>query len=356
MRIISASGSHYEIGKSCGRQCAEDLRAKLQIVGIPQRYAGNEHRDVLRRVERNMRRLTPDLWEELEGVADGSEVPLPEVVALNCITSLQRAAAFPPPADPPGCTGIAFADTPEGAIVGKTNDGGDNADDDIVHRITFPNGRSALFFSWPGTVWAWAWVNDAGLISNGSSVGSNHMNPDGVPGQVLGRLAMEHCTTVAEAVALYRETPIICEAVAHTMGDAQGNVAAIEHDVFRQAVREPEDGVVFTTNAWFSDELAADNSTDPARQVYIENSRDRFRHLQKLTREVPHTIEGMKTILCDHTRPGAICQHRADNAAGYNTYNAFIMLSAQRALLVTGAKACEADFQRLELAPKEDDR
>lgn len=350
MRIVRASGSHYEIGKSCGEQCAEDLREKLRVVGVPENYAGDEHRAVLARVERNMRRLAPDLWEELEGVADGSGVPLPDVVALNCISTLQQAARFPPAPSPPGCTGIAFSDTPEGVIVGKTNDGGDNADDDIPHLITFPNGRRALFFSWPGTVWAWSWVNDAGLVSNGSSVGSNHLNPDGLPGQVMGRLVMEHCETVAEAAALYRETPIICEAVAHTMGDAQGNIAAIEQDVYRQAIREPEDGVVFTTNAWFAPALVADNSTEPNRQVYIANSRDRFANLERLTREVPHTVEGMKTLLCDHTQPGAICQHGDDNAAGYNTYNAFVMLSQQRAILVTGAKACEAEFQRLELS------
>jgi isopenicillin-N N-acyltransferase-like protein len=349
MRVVRVAGSHYEIGKSCGEQCAEDLREKLRVVGWPERYGGEEHRAVLKRVERNFRRLAPDLWAELEGVADGSGVPLPDVVALNCISSLQRAAGFPPPQGQPGCTGLAFADTPDGAIVGKTNDGGSNADDDIPHLITFPNGRRALFFSWPGTVWAWSWVNDAGLVSNGSSVSSNHLNPDGLPGQVLGRLALEHCETVAQAAELYRETPIICEAVAYTMGDAQGNVAAIEQDIGRQAIREPQDGAVFTTNAWFAPELVADNSTDPAREAVIANSRDRFANLQRLVREVPHTVEGMQTILRDHTRPGAICQHLEDNGV-YNTYNAFIMLSRARAILVTGAKACEAQFQRIELA------
>lgn len=57
----------------------------------------------------------------------------------------------------------------------------------------------------------------------------------------------------------------------------------------------------------------------------------------------------MKTILRDHTQPDAICQHRADNGV-YNTYNAFIILSRERAILVTGVKACEAEFQRLELS------
>jgi len=50
-----------------------------------------------------------------------------------------------------------------------------------------------------------------------------------------------------------------------------------------------------------------------------------------------------------------VCQHRDNNAAGQNTYNAFIMLSQQRAVLVTGAKACEAPFQRVDRPAETDD-
>lgn len=75
--------------------------------------------------------------------------------------------------------------------------------------------------------------------------------------------------------------------MAHIVGDAQGNVAAIEIEVYRQALREAENGAVFTTNAWFAPELADDNATEPAREAVIANSRDRFANLQRLVREVP---------------------------------------------------------------------
>jgi len=351
MRIVRAAGSHYEIGRSCGEQCAQEMRQCMQARGIPERYAGEEHRAILARIEANVRRIAPDLWAELEGVADGSGIPLPDVLLLNSISSLNRSEWAADAQAPPACTGIGFADTPEGVIIGKTNDGGgtDAARDDVPHCLTFPNGRRALFMAWPGTVWAWAWVNDAGLASNGSSVGSRHFNPEGIPGQMVTRLVLEHCRDVPEALELMRDTPFVCEAAALTMGDAQGNLVAAERDVHTLAVREAEDGVVFTANAWFSPELRGCDSTDPAREVYLENSRHRFANLQRRTREVPHTIEGMQTLLRDHTHPGAICQHPKDNAAHYNTYNAFVMLPRRRAILVAGGRACEEPFTRLDL-------
>lgn len=349
MRLIRAAGTHYEIGRSCGAQCAPDIRRKLTELHIPEQYTTVDHRAVLARIEGNIRRLAPDLWEELEGIANGSGLPLPHVLMLNSISSLQRLCSGAD-AVTGGCTSIGFADTPDGVIIGKANDGGDEVEDDLPHLITFPGGRRAVFFAWPGTVWAWSWANDAGMISNGSSVTSNHINRDGLPGQLVPRLVLEHCATLAESATLLRETPLICEALALTMGDAQGHLAVVEQDVYRQAWREPDEGAVFTTNMWFSEELASDNISDPAWGAYLANSRDRFANLQRLAREVPHDLEGMKRILQDHTQPGAVCQHRDNNAAGQNTYNAFIMLAQQRAVLVTGAKACEAPFQRLDLS------
>ena len=84
-------------------------------------------------------------------------------------------------------------DTPVGTIIGKNNDIGENkAKYHIPHRYAFPDGHKALIFTWPGTVWANAFVNESGLAFGGASVGSAAIDPAGFPSnfvfRVVGRL------------------------------------------------------------------------------------------------------------------------------------------------------------------------
>jgi len=342
MEYVKAEGSHYEIGRLCGEALVETIKRCMAARNIPDSYSTAAHDEIRAKVEANVRREAPELLEELQGVADGSEIPYDDILTLNCLSQMSETDSVVSRLRERGCTGVGFCDAPEGVLIGKNNDGGSESWDDVPHWISFPNGRRALFISWPGTVWAWCWVNDAGLCCNGSSVSSDGFNADGIPSQMITRLMLERCANVPEALALMREVPIMSGAAALTLGDGQGNLIAVEQDVDRQALRHPEQGAVFTTNFFATPELADRCTAEPK---YIENARDRFENLKRLTRQVEHTIEGMKQILRDHTEPGGICQH----TPLLPTYNSFIMLARERAMLITDGRPCEKEYQRLEL-------
>ncbi len=342
MEWVKAEGSHYEIGRRCGEVLAETIKRCMAARKVPEAYCTAAHDEIRAKVETNVRREAPELLEELRGVADGSGISYDNILTLNCISQMWDADNVASRLCERACTGVGFCDTPDGVIIGKNNDGGSESWDDVPHWFTYPSGRRALFISWPGTVWAWCWVNDAGLCCNGSSVSSAGFNRDGIPSQMLTRLMLERCETVAEAVELMREVPIMSGAVALTLGDAHGNLVAVEQDVDCQALRYPEQGAVFTTNFFATPQLADRCTAEPR---YVANARDRFENLKRLTRQVEHTVEGMKQILRDHTQPGGICQHTSI----LPTYNSFIMLARQRALLITDGRPCENEYQRLEL-------
>ncbi len=309
MEYVKAEGSHYEIGRLCGEALVETIKRCMAARNIPDSYSTAAHDEIRAKVEANVRREAPELLEELQGVADGSEIPYDDILTLNCLSQMSETDSVVSRLRERGCTGVGFCDAPEGVLIGKNNDGGSE---------------------------------DAGLCCNGSSVSSDGFNADGIPSQMITRLMLERCANVPEALALMREVPIMSGAAALTLGDGQGNLIAVEQDVDRQALRHPEQGAVFTTNFFATPELADRCTAEPK---YIENARDRFENLKRLTRQVEHTIEGMKQILRDHTEPGGICQH----TPLLPTYNSFIMLARERAMLITDGRPCEKEYQRLEL-------
>jgi isopenicillin-N N-acyltransferase like protein len=338
--LMRASGSYFEIGRVCGALAGDAVRRKLAALNIPAAYGEAEHVRLRRRLEGNMQRHSPGLLEELHGWAEGSGIPFEEVFTLNAIAEMPRAPEV-------YCSSVGFADTPEGVIIAKTNDGGSSPEDDAVADITPPTGHRVLVVTWPGTTWAYAGLNDAGVALGGSTLFSGSFNPDGIPSNSLPRIALEQAGTALEAAAVMADTPFMCHPFAYSIGDAEGDLIAVEQDVDRQVIRRQERRAVFTANFFASAALEARNRpVDDYMATVLQNSRDRFANLARLTETLPHTRASLERILRDHTQPGAICQHPEGNAAGMSTYNTFLMLARERALLVSYGRLC-ADGTRL---------
>src|SRR5437868_12653081 len=104
------AGSYHEIGVQHGRGNAERMRYLLEAFK-PKLDATWKEAEFLAPLERHL----PDLAEEIHGIAQGSGMPLRHVVALSFLIDLSTAASS-------ACTGVVFADGPDGPVVGKTSD------------------------------------------------------------------------------------------------------------------------------------------------------------------------------------------------------------------------------------------
>lgn len=336
MDRIAAEGTHYEIGRKCGAAFSGSIRRILAELDISHRFDKACH-DLLRhRLERNLARHAPYLLEQMKGIAHGSGIPLEHILTYNFLEEMSQL----------GCTVVGFSDTPEGPIVGKTNDIGQGKEHyHAAQWFKFQGGRRALIFAPPGTVWANAGVNDDGFCTAGASVRSEAVDMEGIPSQMVQRILLEKCSSVSDALRLLTKTNIMCSPLNLILADARGQIVIVEKDVYAQALRHPERGTLFATNHWTTSELSQNCTASPER---MQNSRSRFRKLDRLTREVPHTVEGMKAILRDHTRPGAICQHGEDGA-GMHTTAAYVIVPRQRTILFSYGPPCRAEFQLFEL-------
>ena len=333
--FVHARGAPREMGRQIGEQLRDYIPPILEELKIPENYSKPAHHEQGRRLLGNMCRDAPHLAEEMEGIAEGSGIPFETILTYNSIAEMWRAE---------GCTDVGFADAPEGVVIGKTNDIGEhNAHYHIPHLVKPERGDRMLFFTWPGTVWVNAGVNESGLGIASASVASTEMEPEGVISNSVYRLAIERARDVREGLRFLHEVRFMCHPFNVVIGDAAGGLAAVERAVFKMAVRRPEGGAVYAANHWEEAETAP-LCTIP--EPVLSNSKRRHENLRRLASTVPHTVEGMMSIIRDHNARGGVCQH---GDAGMHSSAGYVVVPGQRRIWFAYGRPCEVEFEAYEL-------
>lgn len=345
--IVEVRGkTHRDMGQALGEQLTDRIREVLAELRIPGEYQLPAHRSLLcGSFLRRMRRYAPELLEEMEGIAEGAGVPRDDVFVYNDLPEMWQADAFGRAAAA-GCTAFGFTDSPIGPIIGKNNDIGENAAKyHIPHRYTFPDGRKALIFTWPGTVWANAFVNEQGLAFGGATVTSAGTDPEGFPSNFMFRVFAERAGSVEEAVALIPTLPISTHAFTGVLAD-EHTVRGLEVGVGGHAVLEPEGGACWGTNHFTQAEMLARQKADA--QV-MATSWARWARLEELTKDTPHTVEGAKSILAHHADWGSICQH-GKGPAQMHTSASYVMVPRERRVDFAYGRPCQVDWVEVPMA------
>ena len=113
MNIQEVHGSDYEIGRQRGHRNAEHIRSMIR------RYVRSEMTPeylVLRtKLLSSVEKRFPDGFAEMQGIADGSDIPLERICDLNLYPSVSWLT---------GCTSFAFRSSDRGPLMGKTGDCG----------------------------------------------------------------------------------------------------------------------------------------------------------------------------------------------------------------------------------------
>jgi len=95
MKLISLSGSHYEIGCSYGKALESEIRRfyDLFLVKLAERDVSIETAlTIARKFCGYIEKYTPDLLEEVRGIADGAKMEYESVLSLNCMFEIPRIA------------------------------------------------------------------------------------------------------------------------------------------------------------------------------------------------------------------------------------------------------------------------
>jgi isopenicillin-N N-acyltransferase-like protein len=342
MLEMELKGSPYERGYQHGRQAGELVQRFHDCVLVDKANQGfrgrpqgtrEDFRRRVQRVARNVGAWKPACLEELRGIADGAGMSYDDILDLNFSTEgwgeLLR-----------GCTTLVVA-TPDGPVVAKTED--DDEGDDayfIFQRVIPDGGLRYIKTSMAGTLWTSIGLNEAGLTYSGSGLplAQGTSNWNGLAPMVVNGEMLAECRTAAEAAAWMSRIDYVQHGGAFALADAEGDVIVVEKVPTQQDTRLPEDGLAFTVNdAWC-----------PAIKPYVggnaplmAESHERADNLLRLARSLPATVEGMQTLLRDHTVFGGICHH---GQVAIHTVSAAVAQPRQGRLWVTQGYPCQNPF------------
>ena len=187
---LLVSGNHHEIGLALGRWAAPSLR---EVVPSIERFRQLERNwsgsDYLSDLEKAARRHYPQFLREVEGIADGAEVPFERVFLWNCRGDVPGGGDIEVN-EAPGCTSFILAARDESAVgVIAHNEDGEPEEDGACALVTLrpDDGPEVTSFSNPGLLPGHTFgFNARGLVQT-----INHISPfaqrPGIPRHLICR-------------------------------------------------------------------------------------------------------------------------------------------------------------------------
>jgi hypothetical protein len=286
--LISAAGSHAEVGRQIGAATAADMR---QMADAP------FDAELIGRYRAVTVEHVPWIVEELDGAAEGAGLD-PLAVFAASVEELAPAEA------PTGCSDLVVtgARTADGhLLVAHTNDLYAEDEDAIVAIEWRVPGEPVVFTLGSGPWISVGW-NDAGLSVTGNEVSPNDERI-GIPRllQVRDVLARR---TLAEAVEASLH-PARSSAYNWVLAHRDGTAANVEASATSAALDEPESGFLTHTNHYDRAEMRGFE-----RPGDYESSCARLDRARELAAGDGFTVDRLREALADHANgENAICRH-----------------------------------------------
>lgn len=344
-REIEVAGAPREMGRQVGEAAREEMRGFAAIaldrvnktVRVSREKAMGLARDSFTYVEG----YAPHMLEELRGMAEGSGVPVEELMLL------QVRNQFLADMDS-GCTSFAVrAPAGQRAVVGQNWDNDPALNPYTIVLTRRPEGKPALMNITQAGLIAYLGLNSAGigLCMNTLPAPSR---PLGVPHYFTVRGIYE-ATCLDEAVQAVRRATRAIPAnimISTPQGPADLEVTVDEVHVLRDGGR----GLLTHANHCEHPDLLPINDRFPE----LIQSRPRKIRIERLLGEAdrPITLESLKKALRDHeNHPRSICRHPNDHpTTGYWATTLSVLIEPEAGLMhVSRGNPCENPYETYRL-------
>jgi len=340
VRVIECSGMPREIGQATGEALRDEIRECLTFVSPHDEQAWARRLPAFLDA---LRKLTPDVLEEMDGVSEGADLPAEEIYRLN----LPMFANELHTGD--GCTNFAFTDGPDGPLWAKNNDGGPpGSQRPVCVRLVRPgSGIPVALFQSCGMIAITDGMNAEGLAVGHSSVGSVFQQSDHHAGILpMACHALQHCRTVAEYVRMMAAQPTRGKGHSFVCVDRSGAACSIEAPCPVLQVRRPDaPGGVFCVNCYLLPQLANADRRSPAGK---KDALARSTFLaEQLAKDEPTGVERAMALLHTHGPPIGLCRH--GECDHMHTEYSMIGLPRQRRVLFCHGRPCSGEFEEIVL-------
>lgn len=298
------AGTPKEMGFRYGEQAKEKIRAGIaDYKELFAKTSGDSWEEIARYAETFVpvsEKYTPEVVEEIRGIAEGADVPFADAMVLNCRYEITK---FPVPKE---CTSF--------ALLGEaTADGNPYVGQNWDYRAGILNNVVILHLERTDGVRILGLAEAGQVIRNGFSskgigLGTNNLQSvrdkkgNGVPVIFLRRVVLAS-SNFTEARDLIENTPrdVSCNFM---LASAEGFAVDLEGYPGGADRIEPKDGIVTHANHF---------EADPGKEALETSPRSmRLRELLA-AKHGQIDVAHIKCCLCDHENyPKALCRHPAD--------------------------------------------
>jgi isopenicillin-N N-acyltransferase-like protein len=339
--IVEARGTHLEVGQQIGQACQKGIQNTLAGLhnDLP---AGEKWDDMLQQSARYLefgQQVYPQYIEELEGIAEGADVPFDEVFLSMC-EELWESAAWR------GCTDMAARGraTKDGStLIAHTNDLLPRAEEHLVLLKVQAEDEPEFLGISSGGIAISAGFNAAGISLTGNQLDNNDIRP-GVTRLLVVRaiLASSHLSEAMDHCLL----PQRASSYNNVLADANGEAYSMEGSATDCEPIYIQEDILAHTNHYLSPAMRhfeADRNS-------IGNSVLRYNRAMRLLRENcgQLTSELFQKLLADHAGyPTSICKHGLETVT---VFSIIIQVEKLRAWIGRG-RACETEYVEYQLDP-----
>jgi len=357
MPVIEASGSPYKIGFAHGSQAKAEVLCSIKTYqSMFLSYANLKWEDAKRKSVNYIPyidQFDPDLMKEIQGVADGAEVEMEDILALNARSEVVMTTSGVPNEElTDGCT--AFSVTGDGAREGHIllaqnwDWKGTQIDSLAVLKIKQNGGKPDITM-----------VTEAGIIGkigcNSAGLGiclnalATPVLPEGVPLHIVLR-GILNSVKISDAIGKVNARRHAC-AANYLIAHRNGASVNIEKTPKEFEVISPENNLLVHTNHMVSPRLHRVNDTT---RLLLPDSYVRLHRAKTLLQKRNGSIdvEYCKNVLTDHVEyPDSICRHDdpldGPGFRGCTVFSLIANLSEGKIWVAKGAP-CQSEYQLIQ--------
>ncbi len=361
MHILELSGSPLERGRVHGEHLREEIRDQIDwFRHLLSEYGQVNPDDIFARVPvlgwlAAIEKWTPQLLEEIRGIAAGSGLPYRDILAWNHCQELFWAVfvehAFSPSAGQlSGCSTVGdIGDSHHATILAQNADTTPfwHGHQTLLRFCKTGSDVEEILLSYPGLVGIYG-LNSmgVGLCVNAMFYRlNNSLQGLGTPFIARGVLAKR---------SYYEAEHFLCS-VAHASGNTltlggPGKLTAYEVSANQiRPFRPPaQPGRPYHTNH----ELVNDDFRQGVDRTPDQNSLERIKVLEESLGQIqgPLTVMDVKTILRFHAENASLCRHEDDPNGSMTTYSVIMECSDHPILHVSFGPPCREEYQTFEFS------
>lgn len=338
-RYLKISGNAYERGVRIGRELKMQIETnylnQTKFYDVPEGVSYVEWAKMAERYVPLMEKWTPEVLEEMKGMAEGAEMEFGQILAMT--TAYEKSFCRDMIEDKCSSFLLGKAVTEGGrTIIGQTNDECYTEWlyqlDVVLHHVD--GERESLIYTHPG-VPAYMGINNDGLAVLWTYI-DNGVTGDGVPTNAIIRHLLT-LGSVDEAVAFLKAVP-------HDipnqfgLGDKSGRIASVECFPNKVYVKEDDEFLVHTNHTVFADEPEFTCS---------KTTWDRYDVMKKQIEEAGKniTVEDCKNFMRSHERfPNSICSHPYPEKPWNKTLAAMVFDIEVGEMHIAFGNPCECEY------------